>query len=216
MAGSMILAAVLTLFIPKEYLSYGTIFPTSANSLDITLDNPSFGYDVEADRLIQVLESNEMQEIVIKKYDLISYYELDTNEADWRDDLRKEYFKDITFSRTIAMSVVISARTKSPQLSADIVNTIIDNINPLREKIIKKNFEMAYVTFQKEYFDKKKEIDTLTIKIAQMRDSIRDPRMILLMNQQNNLSVLDNKEVENSTELEVVINEYLFSTKIVF
>jgi uncharacterized protein involved in exopolysaccharide biosynthesis len=207
---SMIVSVIVTLFIPKEYVAYGTMFPTSANSLEITLDNPSFGYDVEADRLIQLLESNQVQDIIIKKFKLIDYYDLDTTEAGWRDELRKNYFEDITYTRTIAMSVVVSARTQDPELSAAIVNTIIDTINPIREKVIKKNFENAYLSFEKEYLAKKQFIDSLTAKISILRDEVRDPQLILLSNSQTNLNLMAEKKYVNSTALELCINEYLF------
>ncbi len=211
---SMLISVVVTFFIPKEYLAYGTIFPTSANSLEITLDNPSFGYDVEADRLIQILESKEMQQIIMKKFNLVKYYNLDTTDDSWKDDLQKKYFEDISFSRNISMSIVISARLQDPEMAAAVVNTIIDTINPLREKVIKKNFENAYLSFQKEYFDKKAEVDTLTQKISQMRDEIKDPQMIILSTQQTNLNMMSERRYVNSTQLELAINQYMFEQAI--
>ena len=47
---------VVTLFIPKQYTSMAVVFATESNSLDDAVRNPQFGYDVEADRLIQLLQ----------------------------------------------------------------------------------------------------------------------------------------------------------------
>jgi capsular polysaccharide biosynthesis protein len=49
------LSMVVTFFIPKEYTSSGIIYPPSSTSSDNSIDFPNFGYDVEADRLIQIL-----------------------------------------------------------------------------------------------------------------------------------------------------------------
>jgi hypothetical protein len=56
-----------------------------------------FGYDVEADRILQLLQSQEIQDSINAKFDLVSYYELDTLDERWRDELRKEFFANINF-----------------------------------------------------------------------------------------------------------------------
>ena len=95
-----ILASIITFFIRPEYISSGTVFPTLNNSLEGTIDNPSFGYDIEADRLIQILYSKEVQDTVVKRFNLIQYFEIDTTDVRWRDDLKRKYSKAVYFSRS--------------------------------------------------------------------------------------------------------------------
>lgn len=207
---SVALSVLITFFIPNEYVSYGSVFPPQSASVEATLDNPILGYDVEADRLMQILQSKEMQNIVISKYKLIDYYKLDTLEPDWKDKLQKKYFRDVTFTRTNSMSVVITARTEKPELSTDIVNTLIDSINPMRDRVLKENFRIAYHTFKKEYEQKTAEVDSLVSRISELRDQSQDPQLNIVSSQMMNINVTGNRNYRNTTELEKMINDYLF------
>ena len=93
-------AAGVTYFIKPEYRSTGIIFPTNSNKLESVMANPQFGFDLDADRLMQILESRQVQDAVVEKFNLEEYYELDTTEAEWRGELNLEFVKDITFFRS--------------------------------------------------------------------------------------------------------------------
>ncbi|MEI6765818.1 MAG: Wzz/FepE/Etk N-terminal domain-containing protein [Bacteroidota bacterium] len=208
--GSAIMAAVVTFFIPKEYLAYAIVFPAASNSLETTVDSPMFGYDVEADRLIQVLQSKEMFDSIVKKYNLINYYELDITDESWPDKLREYYSKDVIYKRNISMSVEISAQTKDPELSANIVNSILGNVNSIREKLMKKNLIAAKDFYQKEYNQKNALVDSLVARISAMRDEVKDPEISIISNQTLNMNINSLKTYKNSTVLEQAINRYYF------
>jgi len=208
LAASLI-AVIITFFIKPEYSSFGTVMPTLNNSLEGAIDNPSFGYDIEADRLLQIVNSNEIQDTVVKKFDLVNYFELDTAVAEWRDDLRKKYSKIVYFSRSPYMSVIISAQTKVPKLSADIVNTIIGIIDPIRNRLLKSNIEVAYTVLQKQYLDKKIIVDSLVSEISSIRKETGNPPVSILHNQEFTFSNIE-KLKTNNTALEEKINRYFF------
>jgi hypothetical protein len=165
-----------------------------------------FGYDVEADRILQLLQSQEVQDSINAKFNLVNYYELDTLDERWRDELRKEFFANINFSKTPFMSIEISARTKDPQLSANIVNAIIGLIDPIRNRILKQNIIVAHNSISKEYRMQKNNLDSLVNLIKTMRDEYGNPAISLLANQEFNF---DNKKMGNNTLLEEKIDKYL-------
>ena len=207
-------AVCITFFIDKEYLSYGIVFPTSSNSLEATYENPILGYDIEADRLIQMLQSGEIQDSVIRKFNLIGYYEIDTTISDWKDRLKLKYGNDIKYNRTLFMSVQITAKTKDPKLSADIVNTLIDLLNHFREKVLKTNIELACKSLKKEYDEQKYLLDTLVSGINRMKEVARDPALLLLSNQNISINVnASSKDYKNNTYLEWAINTYDYEQK---
>jgi uncharacterized protein involved in exopolysaccharide biosynthesis len=165
---STLLTLVITLFIPKQYTSFALVFPTESNSIEEVVRNPQFGYDVEADRLIQILKSWEIMDSIAKKFDLIRYYRIDKTDPDWYDVLQKKYEEDITINRTIYMSVRISATTKSPEMSAAIVNTMVSLVNKTREKLLKQNTYIAIRSLEDEYFSLKKDLDSLSTVIGEL------------------------------------------------
>lgn len=213
---SFIATAVITItatsFMDKKYTAGGIIFPTATNSLEDTYNNPMFGYDVEADRLIQLLQSKEIQDSIVKKYNLITYFELDTNENNWIDDLNKKYAKNIFFSRTSFMSINITAQMKDPQLAVDVVNSILNLIDPIRNRILKQNIGIAFHSLQTEYLYQKSLVDTLVRQIHDMRNDYGNPQISLLTNLQLTFKEPQSK---NTTFLEEKIDKYIIQ-KIIF
>ena len=134
-----ILAVGVTFFIPKKYTSSGIVFPTNSNSMKDVANSTFFGYEFQADRLIQMFQSQKMKETIVKRYDLINYYEIDTNSKNWRYSLSKNYNADISFKRTKFISVELSVTMKSPELACDIANTMMSYIDTIRKEILYKN-----------------------------------------------------------------------------
>ncbi len=207
---AVVLSIIVTFFIPKEYLSIGIVFPTSSNSLQAVVDNPMLGYDVEADRLMQIMESREMFELVSKKFNLVQKFDIDTTNTDWYDELRKEFDESVSFKRKLSMCIEIKAQTTDPVLSANIVNTIIEHVDNIRERIIKQNLMLAYNSFANEYNQKKRLVDSLVALISGKRDTFKDPQFnIMLDNKMLNVS-LSKSSNKNSTQLELDINNYYY------
>jgi len=159
------LALGFTTFVKPRYQSSAIVFPTSGNSIDHTIDNPNFGYDIEADRLLQILQSTELIDSIAKRFHLASYYQLDTQQIDWKEALQENVRRDLTFERTRYMSIVISAKTKHPEMSADMVNDVLIVVEKIREKIYKKNLAPAVQTLKAEYDRQSRMSDSLLVLI---------------------------------------------------
>ncbi|HQQ93360.1 MAG TPA: Wzz/FepE/Etk N-terminal domain-containing protein [Bacteroidia bacterium] len=150
----------LSLFIQKEYTSQAVVFPPSSTSIDNSIEFPNFGYDVEADRLIQILHSQEIRDSVTKRFDLLKVFDIDSTEADWLDKLNKKYFKNIRFERGTSMSVMITAKACDPELAAGMVNYILHLTDRLREKIYKTNINTAYTSALRDYALQRSKLDS--------------------------------------------------------
>jgi len=220
-----IVLAVITVFLtPKKYASTGIVYAVPSNSYDRTIDNPGFGDEDDADQLVQLFKSNSVKEKLNKQFDLVSYYELDTNDLKWRYLLYKNMDGDISFNRTRYASVEISAETKSPELSANMVNYIIDLIDSERKTVYSTNVDNIVAHYQSEYNLKNTEVgkvlDTLysiagngsgsNNRLFANRNKFMDER-------QRNAHVLPADEAikrikgSNQTmEVELLINQYYF------
>jgi capsular polysaccharide biosynthesis protein len=155
-----VLGFIGSFFIPREFESFGNVYPPLSPSIEFSIENPNFGYDIEADRLIQIFQSNEIRDSVIKKFDLVDYYDIQKTEPDWTDKLFKKYKKSVFFERTPGMSILIGARTEKPQLSSDIVNYIIGITDQTREKIYKQNIRLAYQSALSDFESQKAKTDS--------------------------------------------------------
>ncbi len=206
---AIILSVIITYFIPNEYMSYGTIYPPSSNSSDNIVDNPNFGFDVEADRVIQILQSQAIKDSVTNKFKLYDYFEIDTKDIDARDQLTKKFLKAFKFERTIFLSVAITAQTKNPELSANSINFIIDKVNELREIIYKQNLVLANTIAKAEFEQQKHLSDSLLTIVKTDLDKLNlSGLLVLATNAQLNFNELTIKQasIENSNVGVNIIN----------
>jgi uncharacterized protein involved in exopolysaccharide biosynthesis len=205
-----VITFVVTFFIPKEYISTAVVFPTETNAIEDVIRNPQFGYDVEADRLIQVLQSRSIRDSIIKAFNLESYYHIKRTNPDWYDRLQKKYEQDITCTKTVFMSVVISVRNEDPEQAAKIANRIIGLVNTVREKLLKQNLFLALTALRAEYYTIKNDLDSInnvvnemTKNKAGMKQFIQNERYISLIFDKAELN-----DAESAKGLQLVINQY--------
>ena len=204
---AIVATVVLTLVMKPSYKSTGIIFPTPTNSPDKILAEPQFGYEVDADWLMQVLKSEIVRDSLNKEFDLVNYFELDTEKQGWMDDFRKEYDDMIDFERTKYMSIEIAATTHEPELSANIANYIIDHIDGIREKIFKANTYQTLRHFEHIFFEKNDFVNTLIDSIYHLRENNTSESLSLLYAQ------IKSKQQEVNTwrdELNTIRNKYKF------
>jgi uncharacterized protein involved in exopolysaccharide biosynthesis len=207
---ALIFAAVVTMLLPHRFRSSAIIFPVYNNNVESVIENPIFGYDVEADRMIQLLESDEVRDSVVAKFDLLKYYEIEMSSPDRNDQLRQSFLADVEFVRTPYMSVIINVVTKKPELSAEMANYIIHLADGVRSRIFKKNELAAFNQAEKEFLAKKQEVDTLKKKINILRGESNSD-LVALVNMQGFVQTLGGKEnTGTSTELERSLNQYIY------
>jgi tyrosine-protein kinase Etk/Wzc len=205
-----VIAFIVTLFIPKQYISTAVIFPTETNAIEDVIRNPQFGYDVEADRLIQVLQSRSIRDSVIKAFDLESYYHIKRSNPDWNDRLQKKYEQDITCTKTVFMSIVISVRNKDPEMAAKIANRIISIVNLFRERLLKQNLFLALHALRTEYYSIKNDLDSINNVVNEMTKNkkgmnqfIQNERYISLIYDKTQFN-----DAESAKGIQLVINQY--------
>lgn len=203
---------VITNFIPPKFYSFGIIYPASDYNRETLLSNPQFGHELEADRLMQILESEKVRDTIIQFFDLETYYEVDKNNIDWSQKLDKQFIADVSFFRSKYLSIVISAKMKDPVLSANIVNKIIEIVNPVKRSIFEDNQQAEFDHIQKEYEEKQALLTVLEDSIYQ----IKPPNVSRNILYNHLLAVTANK-VDASTlgytdspELEKLVREYIF------
>ena len=129
-----VIAAVVSLFIPNKYESEVILFPTMNLSTGKALLNEyndflEIGEEEELEHMMQVLQSNEIINRVVEKFDLITHYEIDTLNEKYYIDLMKRYQANIESEITKYSSIRISVMDKHPQMAADIANEIASLID---------------------------------------------------------------------------------------
>ena len=103
-------------FIKPLFESQVILFPSTTNSVSKALLPQSNGYgdedifeygdEQQAEQLLQILNSGEIRDSVIQKFDLMAHYEIDEDTKYRRTKLFKEYASKIEFARTQFLSLI--------------------------------------------------------------------------------------------------------------
>ena len=129
---ALVVSVIVSYCIPERYKSTVVLYPANSTSVSQTLatDDPTergllqFGENEEVEYMMQMLQSNDIRNRIIEKYNLIEHYRIDPNTKYLYTKLYDKYDDNVTFSRTEYTSVKIEVLDESPDTAAMIANDI--------------------------------------------------------------------------------------------
>lgn len=205
-----LIAGGITFLIPKKYASTAIIYPANDINRNDIMQAPQFGFEVETERLMQMLNSAVIRDRVIKRFDLITYYEVDTNKAQWKYHLIKNYVQDIGFSRTEFLSIQIFVKTKKPELSAEICDFIVEEVNQYKTEIFEKNRKQEYEYALLSLKRMQDKLQSVINQIYQEKDSTVSNQIIEnFLNMASKENYVKNDFIQNET-MAKLIDEYKY------
>ncbi|HNS11660.1 MAG TPA: hypothetical protein PKM97_03525 [Bacteroidia bacterium] len=165
-------------FITPKYRSSVVFFPAATNSISRAVleqgnsanqDILAFGAEEQAEQLLQILNSDEIREIIIRKYDLINHYRIDLTKEFPQTRLHEEYSDNITFSRTEFLSVRIDVLDQDPIVAASIANDILSLLDTMKTKIQRTRITSALQVVENAYSEKQAAIKLKEDSLTQLR-----------------------------------------------
>jgi LPS O-antigen subunit length determinant protein (WzzB/FepE family) len=174
-------AAIISWFITPRFKSTVTLFPAASVSVSknlvetavITSDTKdilTFGEDEEAERLLQILHSDQVRHHIIDKFQLMDHYEIDSNSTKYPyTKLIKNYKSNVKFRRTEFMSIEIEVLDTDAQMAADIANEIASYIDSVFFQIKRARALEAYAIVEREFNTSKAMIEELTDSLSVIR-----------------------------------------------
>ena len=169
-----IIASVVSLFITNKYKSDVILFPTMNLSTGKALLNEyndflEIGEEDELEHMMQILQSNDIKQRVVTKFDLINHYDIDTSKEKYYADLMKKYDEHVEFGITKYSSIRIAVLDKDPKMAADIANEIASLIDTVMNNLQKGMAEQGYKSLLKDSEFVLSEIKILEDSIAKIR-----------------------------------------------
>lgn len=174
-----IISAGVSLLIDNKYKSTVIMFPTSTNSISKALlaenfggkdDILQFGEEEQAEQLLQILNSDQIRQRIIRKYNLMRHYEIDTTEKFRKTKLMKEYESNISFERTEFMSVKVEVLDESPDTAAMIANDIAALLDSVKNRMRKDLAQEAFEIVKDEYFELRDYIHAREDSLKKLRE----------------------------------------------
>lgn len=146
-------------FITPKYKSEAVLYPNGLSE---------FSDETYTEQMLQVMESQEIMDSIVEKFNLMNHYEIDPNYKYAKTALLGEYHDRISISKTPYDAVKIKVLDKDPELAYNIVNEIIHQYDVKFAEIHKsKKYENARM-FEKQLAKKYEFIDSLKRELTRI------------------------------------------------
>ncbi|MCB2209062.1 MAG: hypothetical protein KQH67_12290 [Bacteroidetes bacterium] len=107
-------------FITPLFKSYAVAYPANVEP---------YSEESETEQMLQILNSQDIKDSIIQKFNLPKHYEIDTNYKYFKTVLLYEYNQNVSISKTPYESVQIEVLDKDPDTAALMVGAILDFYN---------------------------------------------------------------------------------------
>ncbi len=176
---SLLVAAVSLFFIPKEYRSTSLLVsanPLLADKSHLLNSNIQYLYSVfgngdDLERINGIATMDTVYKQLVDEFNLVEYYELngkDKNRSRYK--AVKALKEDLQIQKTELSQLKISIFTKSPELSANIVNRLVEITRNKEEAIWRSGYEKMLFNFNRS-------IDSLQKSYVALYDKSKDSKL---------------------------------------
>lgn len=171
-----VISSIVSLTMKEEYLSSVVIYPAKTNTVTFRSNvgpNESatkFGDEEEAEQAIQILESAEIRNTMIEKYNLDSVYDISPNSTTRLADLHEKYNSHVSSERTRYGSVLIKVYDEEPERAKNMANDLSMLLDTVKNRMIREraNYEYEITKNEKEKVEREIRgiVDTLKVMSA--------------------------------------------------
>lgn len=161
-AVSLIAAIILSsaFFMPPKYKSFALIYPS--NIIPYSSETPS-------EQLLQLLESADIRNSVITKFNLAAHYEIDTTEDSGFTKLINAYSSNVEVKRTQFNSIEIEVFDTDPKLASNMVMEIIHSLNVKARELQREKTKEVVLIFKNLMETKKRQVDSIDAVLQEYR-----------------------------------------------
>lgn len=169
-------AFVCACFIKPHFKSTAIVYAPRTNSVSKILladetsnermDMKAYAIEAETEQMLEILNSRELKDKLIRRHNLIQHYELDTTQKYWQTKLYKNLEESMEIKRTKFGAISITIEDKDPKMACRIANDVVDLLDTFKREIENERARAAYAVMQKQ-------LEDVTAEIDRVDDSIR-------------------------------------------
>lgn len=208
---SLLVAAISLFLVPKQYrsttllVSANPVLADKAHLLNQNIQSlySVFGSGDDLERINGIATMDTVYKQIVDEFNLVGYYDLKGEDKNrLRFKAVKELKEDISIQKTELSQLIISIYTKSPELSANIVNRMVEITRNKEEAIWKYGHEKMLTNFNKS-------IDSLQKLYVELYNKNKDAKVqqiemdVLKM---NNLLVQIQSQEKAAAEIKLAID----------
>jgi capsular polysaccharide biosynthesis protein len=179
----LIAAYIFSKVVTPLYESSVAMYPSNSNSREKQLEDFSFGHEVQAERLLQLLSSNTLLDSLEAEFHLAEHYGIDQSRNDWYDELLQMYRERVSFHKNKYVSVGISVVDAEPEFSAKMANEAARLVNVINADIVKNSARASLEIVEKEYQRRLSRVNLMNDSIFGIEQSTVNEAQTKLRNQ---------------------------------
>lgn len=169
--------------------------PLTILSQQLNQQGIGFASDREIDWYIQILKSNQLTDSLVKKYNLFTYFKIDTAELDAKNQLYRKMESRIIIEKTRYGSVSIRVRDNDAKRAADMANEVIALGEVIKRNLLFPNRQESMRYVESLYNQKAAEVGKLQKALDSLRNTDRGIKNNYLYNKTLTLYNLEFQEL---------------------
>lgn len=162
-------------FLTPKFKSKVVLFPSTTTPVSQVLLNNSpnfnvgnlqgYGDEKDAEEMLQVLNSVQVKDRIIQKYNLTVHYAIDPSSKHLKSELYNSFSSNVSFRRNEFNAIEITVLDSDPGFASGMANDIAGMIDTLMNQIRKNRVKEAYLLLQRQY-------NNYLASVKQMEDSV--------------------------------------------
>lgn len=144
-------------FITPKYKSFAIVYPANISS---------YSDENETEQMLQILQSKDISDSIIARFNLPAHYEIDKNYVHYYTTMMDEYWQNVHVSKTPYEGVSIEVRDKDANMACNMVNVMIDLYNLKVRNMHEEKFGEVVRMYSRALQKKKDYIDSLDSRIT--------------------------------------------------
>jgi len=151
---ALVLSVILSgpMVITPLYKSYAIVYPSNISP---------YSDENETEQMIEILNSGDIRDDVIRKFDLAAHWKIDSSYKYFRSTLYWIYSQRVKVSKTPYEAVNVSVQDPDPRMAYDMVNAILEFFNAKVRGLHKEKFYEVVVNYEIIVNKKQMKIDSL-------------------------------------------------------
>jgi uncharacterized protein involved in exopolysaccharide biosynthesis len=156
---ALIVSVIVSLLITPRYRSTVTLYPATFTNMSRSLMGPAtirgdimnFGEESDAERLLQVMQSETIREKIVEKYNLMEHYEIKEDSRFPHTALNRKYKNNVRSRKTQYMAVEIEVLDTEPVNAAAMANDIAAYADSVLNTMLTERTTLAVEVLEEEY-----------------------------------------------------------------
>ncbi len=124
----------------------------------------------ESEQMLQWLQSKDIKDSVIKKFNLAKHYEIDSSYKYFYSTMMYMYNENVSINKTQWESIEIVVTDKDPVIAYEMVNSIMEFCNLKIRSIHKEKYNEVVVSLNNTLNEKKQQLDSIENALAVLRN----------------------------------------------